>query len=145
VIAFATMWGSTDALARAVADGVAAEGIEAEVFDMAVSPVAHVTRELLDARALLVGSPALHHGMLYRIAGYLQYISGLKPQGKIGGAFGSFGWSSGATKQITERLAEIGFEQPFEPYTEKFRPTADDIQAAREWGAQFARLVKERG
>ncbi len=145
VVVFSTMWGSTETLSRAIADGIGAEGVEAEVFDMAVSPVAHVTRELLDARALLVGSPALHHGMLYRIAGYLQYISGLKPQGKIGGTFGSFGWSSGATKQITERLAEIGFEQPFEPYTQKFRPTADDIQAAREWGAQFARLVKERG
>ncbi len=144
-VVFGTMWGSTDALARAVADGIAAEGVEADVFDLAVSPVAHITRELLDSRALLVGSPTLHHGMLYRVAGYLQYIAGLKPQNKIGGAFGSYGWSSGATKQISGRLEEIGFELPFEPYTQKYRPTEDEVQAAREWGAQFARLVKERG
>ena len=145
VVAFSTMWGSTDALARAVADGIGAEGVEVEVYDLAITPVAHVTREMLDSRALLVGSPTLHHGMLYRVAGYLQYIAGLKPQGKIGGAFGSYGWSSGATKQISGRLEEIGFELPFEPYTQKYRPTQDEIQAAREWGAQFARLVKERG
>ncbi len=145
VVAFSTMWGSTDILARAVADGVAAQGVEVAVFDLAASPVAGVTRHLLDARALLVGSPTLHHGMLYRVAGYLQYLAGLKPTGKIGGAFGSYGWSSGACKQIIGRLEEIGFELPFEPYTQKYRPSAEEIAAAREWGAQYARAVREMG
>lgn len=142
VIAYSTMWGSTDVLARAVADGIAAEAVEVELFDLAASPIAHVTRHLLDARALLLGSPTLHHGMLYRVAGYLQYLSGLKPAGKIGGAFGSYGWSSGACKQILERLEAMGFELPFEPYTLKYKPSADEVQAAREWGAQYARAVK---
>ena len=145
VVVFSTMWGSTDTLARAIVDGIAAEGTEVELFDLAVTPIAHVTRHLLDSRALLVGSPTLHHGMLYRVAGYLQYLSGLKPQGKLGGAFGSFGWSSGACKQISGQLEAIGFELPFEPYTQKFRPTADEIAGAREWGAQFARAVKGMG
>ena len=143
VVAFSTMWGSTDLLARAVADGIAAEGVEVEVFDLAASPVAAVTRHLLDARALLVGSPTLHHGMLYRVGGYLQYLAGLKPKGKLGGAFGSYGWSSGACKQILGRLEDIGFELPFEPYTQKYRPSAEEVAAAREWGAQYARAVRE--
>ncbi|MFU8891055.1 MAG: FprA family A-type flavoprotein [Anaerosomatales bacterium] len=143
VVAFSTMWGSTDTLARAVVDGIAAEGTEVELFDLAVTPIAHATRHLLDARALLLGSPTLHHGMLYRVAGYLQYLSGLKPQGKLGGAFGSYGWSSGATKQISGQLEALGFELPFEPYTQKYRPSTEEIAAAREWGAQYARAVKE--
>ncbi|MBS3957106.1 MAG: FprA family A-type flavoprotein [Clostridiales bacterium] len=143
VVAYSTMWGSTDVLARAVADGIAAEGAEVELFDLAVTPIAHVTRHLLDARALLLGSPTLHHGMLYRVAGYLHYLSGLKPQGKLGGAFGSYGWSSGACKQILGRLEEMGFELPFAPYTQKYRPSADEIEAARAWGAQYARAVRE--
>jgi flavorubredoxin len=128
-----------------VADGIAAEGVEVDLFDLAARPSRHVTRQLLDARALLLGSPTLHHGMLYRVAGYLQYLSGLKPQGKLGGAFGSYGWSSGACKQISERLEEMGFELPFEPYTQKYRPTDDEVAAVREWGAQFARSIKEMG
>lgn len=144
VVAFSTMWGSTKLLADAVADGVAAEDVDVEQFDIAVTPIAHITHELMDARALLLGSPTLHHGMLYRVAGLLQYLAGLKPTGKIAGTFGSYGWSSGACKQMTERLEQIGFEMPFEPYTQKYTPTAEEIQAAREWGAQYARLVKER-
>lgn len=145
VVAFSTMWGSTDILARAVVDGIAAEGVEVELFDLAVTPIAHVTRHLLDSRALILGSPTLHHGMLYRVAGYLQYLSGLKPAGKLGGAFGSYGWSSGACKQISGQLEAIGFELPFEPYTQKYRPSADEVQAARAWGAQFAAAVKAMG
>jgi flavorubredoxin len=144
-VAFSTMWGSTDILGRAVADGIAAEGVEVELFDLAATPIAYVTRHLLDSRAFILGSPTLHHEMLYRVAGYLQYLSGLKPSGKLGGAFGSFGWSSGATKQISERLEAIGFELPFEPYTQKYRPTDAEVQGAREWGAQFAVAVRKMG
>jgi anaerobic nitric oxide reductase flavorubredoxin len=144
-VAFSTMWGSTDILARAVVDGIAAEGVEVDLFDLAATPIAHITRHVLDSRALLLGSPTLHHGMLYRVGGYLQYLSGLKPAGKLGGAFGSYGWSSGATKQISERLEEMGFELPFEHFTQKYRPTDEDVAAAREWGARFAAAVKEMG
>jgi flavorubredoxin len=142
VVAYSTMWGSTSKLADAVADAIAAEDVEVVVFDLALTPVAQVTRELLEARALLLGSPTLHHGMLYRVAGYLQYLSGLKPTDKIAGTFGSFGWSSGACKQMAGRLEEIGFEVPFEPFTQKYAPTAEEIDAVRAWAVQFATAVK---
>ena len=144
VVAASTMWGSTDAMARAIADGVAGTGAEVEYFDLAGTPIAQITHALLDARALLIGSPTLHHGMLYRVAGYLQYLAGLKPKDKIGGAFGSFGWSSGATKQITARLEEMGFEMPIEDLTVKYRPTAEQLDEARAWGVQFGEAVLAR-
>ena len=57
-----------------------AEGVDVVLFDLAISPLAHITRHLMDARALLVGSPTLHHGMLYRVAGLLQYLRGHQAQ-----------------------------------------------------------------
>lgn len=144
LVVFSTMWGSTRTLADAVADGAAAHGAEVIVFDLAESLISNITHEMLDSRAVLFGSPTLHHGMLYRVAGYLQYLSGIKPPDKLAGAFGSYGWSSGATKQMAGRLEEIGFEQPFEPFTQKYKPTAEEIQAAREWGMQFAAAIKDR-
>lgn len=142
VVAYSTMWGSTDQLARAVVDGVASEGVETIMFDLAVSPIATVTHELLEAKGLLLGSPTLHHGMLFRVAGYLQWLAGLKPAGRLGGAFGSYGWSSGAVEQVGARMTEIGFTV-VEPYKQKFRPTEEDLAAAREWGAEFAKAVKK--
>lgn len=143
VIAYSTMWGSTDVLAREIADGATEAGSEVMLFDLATAQLSHITRHLMDARALLVGSPTLHRGMLHRTAALLQYIWGIRPKGKIAGAFGSLGWSGGSTKQIAEKLADAGFDQPIEPLTCKYRPSAEDISAARAWGARFAELVRE--
>ncbi len=145
VIAYSTMWGSTDTLARTIADGAAAGGAEVKLFDLAVSEYAEVTRHLFDSRALLLGSPALHRGMLYRPAGYLQYLAGLRPKNKIAGVFGSYGWSSGATREMIARLTAIGFELPFDELTCKFAPNAEALDAARRWGGRFAAEVLERG
>jgi len=145
VVAYGTMWGSTDMLAREIADGAISTGVEVKLFDLAATPFAHITRHLFDARALLLGSPTLHHGMLFRPAGYLQYLSGLKPKDKIAGAFGSYGWSSGATKQMTARLEEIGFEMPEPDYTCKYAPFPEQVAEARAWGASFGRRVLEMG
>lgn len=144
LVVFSTMWGSTETIARSVAEGIATVGVEVEVYDLAISPLAHVTAELLEAKALVLGSPTLHHGMLYRVAGYLQYLSGLKPTDRIAATFGSYGWSKGADKEMRSRLEEIGFELPFEDFLVKFRPTADDLSAAEAWGRQIAEAVKAR-
>ncbi|MDY0341460.1 MAG: FprA family A-type flavoprotein [Coriobacteriia bacterium] len=142
VIVYSTMWGSTAALATRIADAMAAVGVEVGVYDLAVTPIAHITAELLEAKALVLGSPTLHHGMLYRMAGYLQYLAGLKPTDRIAGVFSSYGWSKGAEKQMTARLEEIGFELPIEPYMVKYRPTDEDFEAVSEWAVTFAEAVK---
>jgi len=145
VIVFSTMWGSTDELARTIADALIAEGVDVEVFDLAATGMAHIMREVLDARGLLIGTPTLHRGMLFRVAGFLQYLQGLKPSGRVVASFGSYGWSSGATKEVDDRLAAMGIEVAQTPYTQKFRPTADELEAARAWAVEFAGKVKAAG
>jgi anaerobic nitric oxide reductase flavorubredoxin len=145
VVAYSTMWGSTDELARTIGDTLVAQGLDVEVYDLAVASFARLMVELLDARGLLVGSSTLHHGMLFRVAGFLQYLGGLGPKGRLGAAFGSYGWSSGATKQVSDRLTEIGVEVVQEPYTQKFRPTEAELAAASEWAVAFAEKVKAAG
>lgn len=142
VIVYSTMWGSTAALATRIADAMAAAGVEVGVYDLAVTPIAHITTELLDAKALVLGSPTLHHGMLFRVAGYLQYLAGLKPTGRIAGVFSSYGWSKGAEKQMTARLEELDFELPIEPYTVRYRPEDEDFVAVSEWATRLADEVK---
>jgi len=134
VVAYSTMWESTAALAAAVADGISQVGAQVVLFDLAKTPIAQVSWEILEARALVLGSPTLHHNMLYRVAGYLTWLEGLKPAGKLAAVFGSYGWGGGATKQMAERLTQMGFEMPFEPFGQKFRPTTADIDAATAWG-----------
>jgi flavorubredoxin len=83
--------------------------------------------------------------MLYRVAGFLQYVGGLRPAGRVAASFGSYGWSSGATKEVDDRLVAIGIEVVQPPFTQKFRPTEVDLEAARAWAAEFAAKVKAAG
>ena len=144
VVVYSTMWGSTEALAQRVGEGLSAGGVEVAVHDLAVTPLSHITYELLEAKALVLGSPTLHHGMLYRVAGYLQYLSGLKPTGRVAATFGSYGWSKGAEKEMRERLEAIGMEVVADDFLVKFRPTADDLLAAEAWGRELAEAIKAR-
>ena len=145
IVAYCTMWGATDFIAREIADGAARAGVDVRLYDFAETPLATITTQLLDARALLLGSPTLHRQMHHRTAAYIQYIAGLKPKDKLAGVFGSFGWSSGATKQMATRLEEIGFELPEPDFTVKYKPTAEEIAAAQAWGATFAERVVAKG
>ena len=145
VVAYSTMWTATDILAREIADGASRAGVEVRLYDLAESPKARITTNLLDARALLLGSPTLHRQMHHRTAAYIQYIAGLKPKGKLAGVFGSYGWSSGATKQMAGQLEAIGFEMPEPDFTVAYKPAAEEIEAAQAWGAAFAERVKAIG
>ena len=142
VMVYSTMWGSTAKLATHIADAISAEGVAVDLFDLEATPPAQITHALHGARGMLVGSPTMHHGMLYRVAGYLQYLAGLKPAGKIAGTFGSYGWSPGAGRQMEESLTAIGFELPQESFVQKFAPSEADLDAAHEWGVRFAGAVR---
>lgn len=144
VVAYSTMWGSTATLAASIAEGLSQGGLEIAMHDLAVTPLAHITHDLLEAKALVLGSPTLHHGMLYRVAGYLQYLLGLKPAGRAAAVFGSYGWSKGAEKQMRPRLEEAGFEIVADDFLVKFRPGPDELAAAEAWGRAFAETVKAR-
>jgi flavorubredoxin len=144
VVIYSTMWGSTETLAQSVAEGISAGGAEVEMHDLAVTPLAHITYDILESKAVVLGSPTLHHGMLYRMAGYLQYLGALKPENRIAGVFGSYGWSKGAEKQMRARLEEIGIEVVVDDFLVKFRPTADDRAAAEAWGREIAGAITAR-
>jgi flavorubredoxin len=110
VIAYDTMWGSTEKMAVALADGIASRDVDVKLFDLKANQVAYVITELLEAKALLVGSSTINNGMLVPPAGFLHLLKGLKPKNKIGMAFGSFGWGGGAVKAIESELQAAGIE-----------------------------------
>jgi len=107
VIVYDTMWKSTERMAYAVADGLNEEGVSVKVFNMKACHHSDVMAEVLDAKAVLFGSPTHNNGVLPLIADMLRYMEGLRPQGKIGAAFGSYGWSGESVKHLTKGLESM--------------------------------------
>ena len=98
--------------------------------------------EILDAKAVLVGSPTLNNQMFPTLSAFLTYITGLKPKGKLWGFFGSYGWGGGAVKGMVKMAKEAGFDV-YEPSVEvKFVPDEEDLKKCFEFGQQIAQKIK---
>jgi len=143
VIVYDTMWQSTALMARAIADGIAAGGAEVKVLGLRASDRSEVMTEVLDAGAVVVGSPTINNGLFPTVADMLVYMKGLKPRGKVGAAFGSFGWSGEAVGVIARELQEMGVELVDEPLKVKFVPDEAALKRCQELGANIARRLQE--
>ncbi|MHB1418605.1 MAG: FprA family A-type flavoprotein [Bacillota bacterium] len=104
VIVYDTMWESTAKMARALLDGLASQGVNVKLFRASVSDRNDIIKEMINAKAILVGSPTINNDILAALSAFLDDLRGLKPKNKIGLAFGSYGWGGGAVKTIEERL-----------------------------------------
>jgi anaerobic nitric oxide reductase flavorubredoxin len=142
VVVFDTMWGSTDKMARAIADGVASQGVEVKLLKLRCTDNTDVVTEIVDAKVVLVGSPTLNNGMFPSMGSFLTYIGGLKPRGKLWGFFGSYGWGGGAVRGMVKMAKEAGFDV-IEPSVEfKWVPTAEELKKCFEFGQQIAQKIK---
>ena len=142
VIVFDTMWGSTDKMARAIADGAISQGVEVKLLKLRASDNTEAVTEVLEAKAVLVGSPTLNNQMFPTLGSFLTYITGLKPKGKLWGFFGSYGWGGGAVRGMIETAKKAGFEV-HEPGIEvKYVPDQEELKKCFEFGQQIAQKIK---
>jgi len=143
VIFYDTMWGSTDLMARAVSEGLTAEGVQPVLHRLRASHRTEVITELMDAGAVLVGTPTLNNGMFPTVADTLTYVRGLKPKNLVGAAFGSYGWSGEGVKLVNEMLEHMKVEIVQEPLNIRFVPDAQAMESCRELGKSVAVRLKE--
>lgn len=136
VVVYDTMWGSTEKLARAIAEG-ASKNAKVRLFHVRKDSWTEIVTEILDAKALAVGAPTIHNSVFPPVAGFLSYLKSLKPKNKKALAFGSYGWNGVAVKEIAKALEEMGFE--IQQFAVKFKPTKEELQKAYELGVELSK------
>ncbi|MEM2128678.1 MAG: flavodoxin domain-containing protein [Candidatus Methanosuratincola sp.] len=141
VIAYDTMWGSTEKMARAMLEGIRSEGVEARIYRFPYSDASDIIADILEARGLLVGSSTINNGMLPTLAPFLTDVKGLKPKGRKAAAFGSYGWMGGATDEIEAALKAAGMEIVMPALKLNWVPTGEELKRCEEFGREFARKL----
>ena len=142
VLVFDTMWNSTSLMARVIGEGIRAGGMKAKLLPLSVLQRADIATEVLDAGALLVGSPTLNRLMFPTVADTMNYLKGLKPINLVAGAFGSYGWSGEAATDIHEILKGLGLNVMPEPLKIKFVPDDAALDKCFNWGLEIASVMK---
>lgn len=141
VVVYDTMWESTDIMAKAVAEGLRQGGARVQVFNMHNAHRSDVATAVMNAGALLVGSPTLNSGIFPSLADVLSYLKGLQPQNLVGAFFGSFGWNQKGMAELGESMEKIGLDIVAEPVAVKFIPTDDDLNLCVELGRSVAEKI----
>lgn len=138
---YGSMYGNTEIVMNAVAEGIAAEGVPLDIFDVARTHVSYILPSLWTKRGVMIGAPTYEVSLFPTMAEVLRMAGHKRIRQKKAAFFGSYGWSGGAlkgVKQIVEPLKwEIGDTFEFIG-----TPTMEDMDTAREFGRKFASLIK---
>ncbi len=141
VIAYETMWKSTEKMAYSIVDGLVSEGVEVKMYDVAETDNTEIIREMLYARGYLFGSSTHDNNMLPNLAMFLEFLKGLKPSGRKAAAFGSFGWAGGAVKEMENFITSPGIEIVQPGISLKFAPSPEELKQCFEFGKEFAKKL----
>ncbi len=144
VIAYETMWGATEKMARKILEGLEDAGINVKLFDIALVDRTEVVNAMLDAKGFLFGSSTHDNNMLPNIAGFLEFVKGIKPKNRVAATFGSYGWAGGAQKEIEDIMKEAGIEIAQPALTAQYTPDESMLKQCYQWGSDFAAKIVSR-
>ena len=142
VVVYHTMWGSTDRLAHAIAEGLRSAGLEhITLMPLGENHRSDVATELLEAGAVIVGTSTINGQMLPAMADVLCYLEGLKPGPKVAATFGSYGWSGEGAKHAAARLKAMGMRLVADPLQAVYVPDGAMLEAAHGLGVRVAEAL----
>jgi flavorubredoxin len=141
VVVYDTMWHSTETMAEAIVDALGQEGVDAKPMHLRRCHRSDILTEVLDAGAIIVGSPTINNGLYPTVSDFLTYMKGLRPKNKIGAAFGSYGWSGEAVKLINKELEAMKLEVIDPGVKVQYVPNDQGIDACYQLGKKISQAL----
>ena len=147
LITYISAYGYTKEAAHIIAEGIIeTKDITVDITDIENISLEELETKLIMSDGLLVGSPTINQNTLLPVYKLLALINPIRDKGKLGGAFGSYGWSGESPNIILENLRLLKLKI-FEE-TAAFKFSSDNIKKEnlRQFGRNFAqRYIQECG
>ena len=143
VVIFDTMWHSTETMAETIVASLAEEGVDARPMHLRSCHRSDIITEVVDAGAIVMGSPTINNGLFPTVSDFLTYMKGLKPLNKVAAAFGSYGWSGEAVKLINSEFEQMKFDIIDPGVRINYVPDDKGIDACYELGKKIAKALPE--
>lgn len=107
VVAYVSMWSSTENMAKFMAESLIKEGIEVVLYNILISDIGELIKDLVDSRAIVLGAPTVLGGA-HPLAIYIAYLMKcLRPPLKYAVFLSSYGWGGIAVKNLMEILGYL--------------------------------------
>ncbi len=139
VIIYDSRKGHTDSIARSIEQGLRDGGVEV----MLKKATGATANDLKDADAVVLGSPTYHGEMMASLRTLLFEMEKADLRGKVGAAFGSYGWSGEAVPRMSETMKHVFGMNVVEPGLNVLERQSDP-NSAREFGRKIAQSAQQR-
>ncbi len=134
LIVYTTRTGETQQIGDLIAEGIRISGHEATVLS---NKDIKKESDLQGYDALVLGSSTYHGEMMQGMKTLLFLAENSGLEGKIGGAFGAFGWSGEAPVRIYDTMKHIlKMDMVKEPLMLKSSSLGGGIQMAQDYGRE---------
>ena len=143
LVIYDSMWHSTERMAHAIGRGLNETGVNTSMINLKVHHRSDVMTQVLNAKAVVLGSSTLNNGLLPRMAGFLMYMRGLKPTNKFGASFGSFGWSGESVNLMNNALTDMKIDVIEDGLRLKYVPNDSDLEECVAMGKRIGEHVIE--
>lgn len=144
VIAYGSMYGNTEKMADILARFLAEEGIKnVKVFDVSKTHASYILSEIWKYKGIVLGSCTYNNSVYPNMNQLLYTLKMNKLSNHILGIFGSYGWSGGAVKELSEFASEGGSFEVV-PTIVETRGTAkeEDVESLRQLAKEMAEALK---
>ena len=139
LVFYLSAYGHTRSMAEAVAAGAdAVGGVRVSLYDLEVGEVAPFVDLVEEADGLVIGSPTINGDAVKPVWDLLSSLTAVSLRGKLGAAFGSFGWSGEAVPMIEDRLRGLKLRVPVKGVRARLIPTELELDACRDLGRELA-------
>jgi flavorubredoxin len=147
LVAYVSAYGFTKDAANIIAEGILeTEGVRVDITDIENISLEELESKIIMADGLLIGSPTINQNTLLPVYKLLALINPIRDKGKLGGAFGSYGWSGESPNLILENLRLLKLKIFEETAAFKFSADGNKKEYLREFGRNFCqRYIQECG
>ena len=140
IIVYETRSGNTGIIAKAVEEGMKEAGVDVLLKRTESTSV----DDLKDVDAVILGAPTYHKDMIASMKTFLFEMEKADLKGKIGAAFGSYGWSGESVQMMTDTMHHIFEMNVLEPGLKVLRrPSESGLKQCHEFGSKIAKKIQE--
>ncbi|MEW7983576.1 MAG: FprA family A-type flavoprotein [gamma proteobacterium symbiont of Phacoides pectinatus] len=139
IIFYMSSYGNTTRMAEEISEGASVvEGVRVSLYDLEGGETDPFVDLIEEADALMFGSPTINGDAVKPVWDLLSSLAVVNIKGKLGAAFGSYGWSGEAVRMIEDRMRGLKMHIPQQGIRIKLIPTDEELKECRNFGLQIA-------
>lgn len=139
LIFYISSYGNTRRMAEAIYEGaMLIKNVRVSLYDLEGGEVSPFVDLIEGADGLIFGTPTINGDAVKPVWDLLSSLAVISLKGKLGGVFGSYGWTGEGVKLVEDRLRGLKLRVPVTGMRVKLIPTDEEIDLCREFGHELA-------